>query len=366
MPTIRFLSRAVSARTLALALGACMIVSPLCARADDPATADKPAEKKTEQPASSAKPSKPMVEIKDTSASDPLSRMAIDPDSAEGKAIAKFNRERRELEKKLLQIRYKYFRAQVAKVRREGIEKLADFNQPDQYATLINTFEGQGDDVEDALLDMFAANASDRGDAAIAWCAIFGKRDGLREMATQKLGKRLSVQAKVPARVMQVLIGGLRSGNDAEVINAANLAGALSIFDAIPFLIPAQVGQSAATPDRQGDLAWIAIGKQYAYVADLNPIVSDNAVAFDPVPGVVTEGALLRIQDAVVTTVYRGDVQIVLKRLGGDYTGQPVPELGFNMKKWWDWYREEVVPQRAAREKLEREAAAKEAAGRKK
>lgn len=335
---------AFSARSLTLIVGMALV---------PPAFADDPA---------ATKPSKPMVEIKETPASDPLSRLAIDPDSPEGKAISKFNRERRELEKKLLQIRYKYFRAQVAKVRREGIEKLSEFNNPEQYATLINVFEGQGEDVEDALLDMFAANASDRGDAAIAWCAVFGKRDGLREMATQKLGKRLAMQPKVPARVLSVVIGGLRSSNDQEVINAAMLAGALSMYDAIPFLIPAQVGQTAAAADRQGDLAWIAIGKQVAYVADLNPVISNGAVAFDPVPGVVTEGALLRIQDAVVTTVYRGDVQIVLKRLGGEYTGRPVPELGFNTDKWWDWYREEVVPQRIAREKLEREKAQKEAA----
>jgi hypothetical protein len=339
---------AFSARILALMVGVAMPLSVVpVAFADDPAP---------------TKPSKPMVEIKETPTSDPLSRLAIDPDSAEGKAIAKFNRERRELEKKLLQIRYKYFRAQVAKVRREGIEKLADFNQPDQYATLINVFEGQGEDVEDALLDMFAANASDRGDAAIAWCGVFGKRDGLREMAMQKLGKRLREQPKVPARVLTVVIGGLRSNSDQDVVNAAVLAGALGMYDAIPFLIPAQVGQTAAAGDRQGDLAWIAVGKQVAYVADLNPVISNGAVAFDPVPGVVNEGSLLRIQDAVVTTTYRGDVQIVLRRLGGEYTGRPVPELGFNMDKWWDWYREEVVPQRIAREKAEKEAAAKAAA----
>lgn len=306
-----------------------------------------------------AKPAKTPEVITESSSQHPFTRLAIDPDSAEGKAISKFNRERRDLEKKLLQIRYKYFRAQVAKVRREGIEKLSDFDNPEHYATLINVFEGQGEDVEDALLDMFAANGTDRGDAAITWVAVFGRRDGLREMATQKLLRRLQVNGqvrKIPARVLTVVIGGLRSSDDQEVINAALLAGALSMYDAIPFLIPAQVGQTGNAPDRQGDLAWIAIGKQVAYVADLNPVVSDSSVAFDPIPGVVTEGSLLRIQDAVVK-VYRGDVQVVLKRLGGDYTGRPVPELGFNMNKWWEWYREEVVPQRIAREQAEKAAA---------
>ena len=56
-----------------------------------------------------------------------------------------------------------------------------------------------------------------------------------------------------------------------------------------------------------GALADILVATQQAFVQDLQPVVGDSAVGFDPELGVVTSGTILRVMGAYVVT-YRTEV----------------------------------------------------------
>jgi hypothetical protein len=120
------------------------------------------------------------------------------------------------------------------------------------------------------------------------------------------------------------------------------IVNALDIVRAIPMLIFAQVNvtQNQETP---GDLAWIAIQTQRAYVAGLIPVAGDNAGGFQPIIGVVSEGSILRIVDAVVIE-YRTVVNGSLVNLTTRDWGKPTDSFGYNVQSWWDWYNTEYVP----------------------
>ncbi len=148
--------------------------------------------------------------------------------------------------------------------------------------------------------------------------------------------------------VRGIIAQGLQSTNDDEAIAATELAAALNLFDFIPLMAAAQVAQRPAGTQggQRGDLGWIMIGQQQTYVADLQPVVSNNAVAFDPQIGVVSDGVLLRVHDAVVTAV-----RTPIHRRLVDWTtgawGQPTGTLGYDPDAWRDWYDNEFIPSRA-------------------
>src|SRR5690606_15471171 len=81
--------------------------------------------------------------------------------------------------------------------------------------------------------------------------------------------------------------------------------------------------------DRTGDVAFIAIGRQVAFVSDLTPVVSDSAVAFDPTIGVINEGTLVRVHDASVT-IYREHIHASLVRLTSRASGRSTSQLGYD------------------------------------
>ncbi|MCA9300529.1 MAG: hypothetical protein KDA28_15770, partial [Phycisphaerales bacterium] len=126
---------------------------------------------------------------------------------------------------------------------------------------------------------------------------------------------------------------------------AAQVAGVLKMHEMIPHLINAQVsGQTGGNREGTGSLAWIMNATQVAFVSDLEPVVADSAVAFDPELSVVSQGTLLQVFDAVVVT-YRTEVHTTLMGLAEDAWGRPAPrELGWDSGKWHDWYDDELVP----------------------
>lgn len=86
----------------------------------------------------------------------------------------------------------------------------------------------------------------------------------------------------------------------------------------------------------QGDLAFILIGQQTAFISDLEPVVSESAVAFDPQVSVVTEG--------VLSARERCGRDDVLHR-GPQFVGfvvtiyrRPTIGMGWDQDKWWKWY----------------------------
>ena len=279
-----------------------------------------------------------------------LKVLAKDPNTPEAIREREFNKARATREKEMKKIRYKYFRAtNNNKVRQEGMLQLRGYTDPACFKSLIDVFQDQGEDVQRYILDIFSDAKSDEGDATLTWCAIFGKQDEFRSRAIDRLARRCREAKTISDRVKLLTFQTLRTHNDEAICNAAQLALTLGMYDAIPHLITAQVGRTAAPADtRVGDMAWISVGQQVAFVSDLTPVVSQNSAAFDPQLSVATDGSLLRIQDAAVSFVYRGPVNSALQGLGSALTGQNLKPLGYDIGAWREWYRTSYLPAKAA------------------
>lgn len=156
----------------------------------------------------------------------------------------------------------------------------------------------------------------------------------------------------LPAGAIAVVRAALSGPRERDINRAAMIAGAHPAASLIPALIQAQFAQTDSS--RRGDEAWIAIGKSTTYVAGLVPVVGDASGAFQPIPGVVFEGSVLRIMESAVT-IYRTEVHDALVATVEHATGQPAPPFGFDRERWLAWHRDEfpalaALHQRQARE----------------
>lgn len=248
----------------------------------------------------------------------------------------------REYEKQLRIIKRKYFGAagmqRAEALRAEGFAQLREFTDPAAFGPMLKLFGDAEDEIVLMMLDHFAT-LEDDGQAVLASVAIFHERPAIRNEAT--------VRITMPpvSTVLGVLDGALRSQDSQVVSNAALLAGTHNILETIPLLI---FGQAAATgrEEGRGDIAWIAIETQRAYVQGVNPVAGNAAGAFAPIIGTVSEGSVLRIQDAVVIT-YRTVVHRVLVSMTTADWGESTAELGYDLNGWWSWYNGEYVPFKA-------------------
>jgi hypothetical protein len=185
------------------------------------------------------------------------------------------------------------------------------------------------------MLDHFAAHG-DQGQGALAWVVIYDKDTAIRNEAM----RRMTMPAPEP--VCYLVDRALRSSN-IDAINASSvLVNAFNITQAIPLLIFGQVAVSGAQ-QTSGDLAWIAIQTQHAFVAGLVPVVGDGVGAFQPIIGVVTDGSVLRVQDAVMIE-YRPFVHDALVNMTTVDYGESTASLGYSIQAWWTWYNETYVP----------------------
>lgn len=280
--------------------------------------------------------------------------------SSEAKAYASAKKSRLQVDKDLKKLRAKHFHGvRNTEMRQLGIIQLREYTDPAIFPSLIKIFGDEGADVRNALLDHFRDLKSDEADASIAWVAVFAKDKDFRSAATTRLADRTRETGEVTNRVKWVVSLGLRDRANDSVAAAAQLAQQLQLYDAIPMLINAQVMQGSG-PSRADDggepaLAYILVGTQQAYVQQLTPVVGDNAVAFNPQLGVVTNGVVLRVIDAVVIT-YRTEVNAALIGLSTQgWGGQSTAGLGWDQKAWRTWYTKDFLPYR---QKVEAEIAA--------
>lgn len=253
-----------------------------------------------------------------------------------------------EMERELRKLRLKYFGSiKKVEIRQEGIALLRAYTEPLIFPALVKIFERERHDVRTAILDHLVDQGSEEADVTLAWIAAFDRDEVIRHASLERLQGRMNGGA-VPERIKFMILQALRSGSDSKMNGAAELAESLKLFDAIPWLISAQfggpgTGGGGGTPEPRGDLAYIVIGSQTAFVSDLTPIVSDSAVAFDPTLSTLTTGVILRIQDAYVTT-YRTIIQTVLVNMSSEAWGQSTEGLGYDGGKWWNWYRQDYLP----------------------
>lgn len=245
----------------------------------------------------------------------------------------------------------------VTPQRSEAIETILALGHPLELEDAVEVLRGEGfkkdlvmgeSDVRNALFKALASDAA-FGHAKLVELGVAASND-LSAAARDALPQELSASA------IDVLRTALASSKEREINRAAMIAGAHPAGALIPSLIQAQFEETSAP--EQGDEAWIAIGKSTAYVAGLVPIVGSASGAYQPIPGVLFEGSVLRIMESAVT-IYRTEVHGALLATVEGTTGQPAPAFGFNRDRWLAWYRNEYpqLAQAFRRERLENEAA---------
>lgn len=279
-------------------------------------------------------------------------QLVADPDDPAVRAYAERQKERLRLERELYRLRARHFGAiRRTDIRQAGIVALRQFTDPIVYPSLLRIFAREREDVRRAVLDHLADQSNAQADAMLAWAAVSDREEWFRAQAAERLARRAQATGTVSAGVIRTIRDGLLNGTEDQIAAAARLAQTLGLVEAIPWLIQAQVGGGQAAGvggDGERSRAYIVIGRQEAFVADLQPVVGDNAVAFDPTLGVVTEGTVLRVIDAVVVT-YRTIVHEALVDISTRAWGRSTRHLGWDQDAWWRWYRGEFLPALAAR-----------------
>jgi hypothetical protein len=266
------------------------------------------------------------------------------------------NRKRFLAEKELRKLRLKYFGPiRKNEIRQAGIARLREYTDPAVFPALLSAFEREGPDVRLAVLDHLMDQASQAGDASLAWAAVFDADQTIRAEAAERVVKRAGVTGLAPLGVQSVIAEGLRRGGSEAAGSAAYLAYRLKLYEAIPMMIQAQAAGSGSSSgnspgEPKGALAYIVIGRQTSFVADLTPVVGENAVGFDPTPGVITEGSVLTVYDAFVTVYHTAVYNWMSELAQAGWGGKSVAHLGRDPKKWNDWYTREFLPYRAAQE----------------
>lgn len=258
--------------------------------------------------------------------------------------------ELRRVERELRRLNATYFRTRHEETRQIGIHRLRQYTDPISFPAMLEAFAHSGDDVRDAVLQHLASLEVADADTTLAWAAVFGTDEAWRDSATALLSERVAQAGEVSEPIQFIVTGALQKHNEQEIVSGARVADALSIYQAIPYLINAQLGGgSSEAVEGNGSLAWIVIGKQISFVSDLTPVVADSAVAFDPQLSVLTEGVILRVDGAVVVT-YLPQVNAFLTSLSSRLTGDPTGDLGYDTAAWWRWHDEVFKPAMAARE----------------
>jgi len=268
------------------------------------------------------------------------------------------NAARRDAEQRLRLIRSRYFdRAGPDSPNRDiGVRELKRFTDPGALAVMIDVFRRTDADARGVVLDHIASIGTEEADATLAWEAVFAESKTWRGAARARLVRRVRERGLVPLMIRDVLANGLAVRDTEPIEAAASLADQLNIGGLIPSMINAQVVQrstgaagSASGRGRTGDLAYIFIGRQEAFVSDVRPIVAGGAVAFDPQVDVISSGVILRVQDAVVTLAFYPAVRRSLVNLTSRLTGESTDHLGYDQQAWAAWYRDEFLPRMIAR-----------------
>ncbi|HMN95785.1 MAG TPA: hypothetical protein PKC43_05985 [Phycisphaerales bacterium] len=276
--------------------------------------------------------------------------LCYDPTAVVDLAQHEARAEARGYERQLRDLARRSFGRVRGSLRARGLDEIGEFTDPAAFRPMIRVLKDEAADVQQAMLRLFDRSGAE-GQAALAFYAIVqgeASRRGFREEAIRML---LAKEPPIAEEVLRDLDAGLRSTTHAVANGAAIVAARLGAIQTIPLLIFAQATADPVPPS--GDLAWIVIGSQTTYVANLIPVVGGSAGAFQPVLGVVNEGSLLRVMDAVAVT-YRIDVHNALVSMTSAEWGRPTGSMGYNMKEWYDWYNQTLVPFLDERDRIAR------------
>jgi hypothetical protein len=283
-----------------------------------------------------------------------------DPSAPDQKIVNEFNKARRLAEKDLRKIKLKHFGPiKKTEIRQAGLLKLRQFAGAPALSAMVTVMADEEADVRGTVLDHLADQKNAEADAALAWVAVYDTSKAFRAEALDRVSRRTRELGSVPLTAQSVVASGLASGKAPIATAAAQMAGALKIFEAIPMMAAAQAGPSGGYYGGQPDspdqsLAYILVGTQRTFVADLTPVVGESAVGFDPQIGTITEGVVLRVINAFVFE-YNADIHNALVGMTSDAWGQSTAGLGWDAKAWNDWYSKQFVPFLAAKKAAEKE-----------
>ena len=272
-------------------------------------------------------------------------------------------------EQEMKRIRTKNFGdMRKVEIRQAGLAALEPYyKDPAYYPALIDIFSREKADVRTGILDSFAEQRTEQGDAAIAWVAVQDKDSAIREEAVTRLVKRAEANKnEIPLAVKTVIANGLQGKNRQAQANAAHVADSLTLIEAIPAMILAQqagLGGGNAQSGHGSDIAWIMVGRQQAFISDLTPVVGNSAVGFDPTVSVLTEGTVLRIGAAYATLGSgSGGINGPLVNMTKRVSGTDTASLGTDTRAWVQWYNNEFLPLMAKKQEEKEKAAANTAA----
>lgn len=294
---------------------------------------------------------------------DRLQRLNDGTESGSKAAVLSAQRQRKRLE---LQIRRDCLRELVDRgfsissengmtpERKAALEMIGALTHPMELVDAVAVLSGEG-----YRKDLVASESDVRGALfrALAADPVYGQRK-LVEFGTTADDEvasvaRESLPATLSPAALEAVGDALRASRERTINRAAMIAGLHPAGSLIPSLIGAQFAE--ADSSQKGDEAWIAIGKSTSYIAGLVPVVGNASGAFQPIPGVVYEGSVLRIIESAVT-IYRTEVQRALVATVERTTGQPAPPFGFDRDRWMAWYRNDYpqLAQAFAREHAEK------------
>ncbi|HYD01151.1 MAG TPA: hypothetical protein VEB22_07990 [Phycisphaerales bacterium] len=258
-------------------------------------------------------------------------------------SLRQWNKRRVEAEKQMKTIRFKHFGGKaVAEVRQAGIAELRKVTDSAAFPSMLEIFRDEQADVQKAVVDHLADLNTDHSLTTLAYAAVYEKKPEIKKLAAAALKAKADGGQKTPDGVHTIIASGLDSKSFVARGDAARLAVNLKLIEAIPAMIAAQISPTGGGTGG-GYIAYIVVGTQRAYVADLDPVVGDGSVAFDPVPGVLTEGVILAINDAVAIQ-YSTGVHDALVGFTSGLSGEDTSRLGWNPRKWQAWYAGTLVP----------------------
>lgn len=253
-------------------------------------------------------------------------------------------RELRELERDLNGIRARELRAVnrpdlLSQGYESVVQRLDGFGDDAlSLPLLFGVFERAPEEVRLPIVSMLFDRASHAADAELARWAIDDASEVVRAEAERLLWTRVWAD-RVSDPVRRTLADALLGSDHDRANRAAEVIETLELYEAVPAMVNAQVVQRAASGAERsqgGAQAWILVGTQRTYVQDVTPIVGTGSVAFDPTVGVLTDGSLLVVRDAVVT-IYRHNVHSALVRMTSQASGEDTSLLGYNVGEWQRW-----------------------------
>ncbi|MBA4028450.1 MAG: hypothetical protein C0475_04845 [Planctomyces sp.] len=277
--------------------------------------------------------------------------------------IAADDRQRLEaLSKRLHVLVTHFFRPRSGPIVHEvGPALLKDYTDPRLFEAMLERFDLTSDDSQWVLLDHMRRLGTPESEAAIAFAAVIDRDGPLAEKAAQTLVRMARDRAESggdlapPRPVQELLARALARPNYRNAASrAGEIAASLRLLDALPMMIAAQAGRRVGDRDGRRARAFIAITQQTPFVADLNPVVGDNAVAFDPVIGVLTTGTVFSVgQTAVISAGTASAFNPRLLRATQElasfgWGGRAVEHLGASDDRWRSWLSAEFKPYRAA------------------